>query len=326
MKALIICLLLPLAGCKAGGDKHEATAVAKAPAEFSVQRDAAGESVVTLSPDTQKRIELKVAALEAAQQRRELTAYGSVLDPSPLAALQGEIALDQTALETAQKVTQRAKALFEQDENVPRKTLEAAQSEERADEIKLRTAQRRLALEWGGAIAGLSEAERRELVDRIVAHQTALLRIELPMGETMAGAPESIQVFAAGRATGYPAAFISAAPQADPKTLGQGFLLRVDEADAALAPAAAVTARLRLAESPRTGVAIPDPAIVRSAGKTWVYVAGAENKFTRREVALDAPLESGWLATNGVAAGERVVVQAAQVLLSEEQKSEIQGD
>jgi hypothetical protein len=327
MRRLIFCLLLPLAGCRAGGDKDEATSgAAKAPAEFAVQRNAAGEAVVSLSPETQKRIELTVAALEPAERRPELTAYGSVLDASPLAALHGEIALDQTALEAAQKVTRRAQALFEQNENVARKTLEAAQADERADEIKLRTAERRLALEWGDAIARLSGTERRDLVDKIAAHQAALLRVELPMGEMMAGAPESIQVFVAGRAGGYRAAFISAAPQADPKTLGQGLLLRVDEADAALAPAAAVTARLRLAEPPRRGVAIPDPAIVRSAGKTWVYVAGAENKFTRREVALDGPLESGWLATNGVRAGERVVVQAAQLLLSEEEKSEIQGD
>ena len=112
--------------------------------------------------------------------------------------------MDQTALETAQKVTQRAKVLFEQDENVSRKTLEAAQSDERADEIRLRTAERSLTLAWGGAIAGLSGAERRDWVDKIAAHRVALLRVELPMGETMTGAPESIQVFAAGRGRAIP--------------------------------------------------------------------------------------------------------------------------
>jgi hypothetical protein len=327
MKRLILCLLLPLGGCRPGGDKADAPpAATNAPAEFSVQRDANGETVVTLSPETQERIELKVAALEPAQRRPELTAYGSVLDPSSLAALHGEIALEQSALEAAHKVTLRAQALFEQDENVARKTLEAAQSEERADEIKLRTAERRLALEWGGVIAGLPVGDRSDLTDKIAAHHTALLRVELPMGDTLAGPPESIQVFVAGRAAAYAAAFLSAAPQADPKTLGQGFLLRVDEPDAALAPGAAVTARLRLAEPPRNGVAIPDSAIVHWAGKTWVFLAGADDQFTRREVALDGPLDQGWFATNGVRAAERVVVQAAQLLLSEEQKSQIQGD
>jgi multidrug resistance efflux pump len=173
MKQVLICLLLALAGCKPGADKDDnAAAAKKPPAEFAVERDAAGETIVSLSPETQKRIDLKVAALEPAERQPELIAYGSVLDPASLAALHGEIALDQAALEAAQKVTQRAKALFEQDENVARKTLEAAQNDERAAEIKLRAAERSLALEWGGPIASLHEADRRDLVAQIAAHHT----------------------------------------------------------------------------------------------------------------------------------------------------------
>ena len=55
MKRLMICLLLPLAGCRPGGEKDSGTpAAAQAAAEFSVERDAAGETVVTLSPDTKR--------------------------------------------------------------------------------------------------------------------------------------------------------------------------------------------------------------------------------------------------------------------------------
>ncbi len=327
MKRFFICLLLALAGCKPGADKEAATVPEKKPpAEFEVQRDARGEAIVTLSPETQKRIDLKVAALGVAQRQPEWLAYGSVLDPASLAAMHGEIVLDEMMLQAAQKVAQRAKALFEQDENVPRKTWEAAENDQSAAEIKLRTAERSLALEWGQAIAGLRGTDRRDLVDRVSARHTALLQVELPMGQIMTGPPSSIRVSLAGRDRDYAATMMSPAPKADPKSLGQGFLLRIDDADAALAPGAAVQARLRLAGPAQKGALIPEAAIVRSADKTWVYLAEANDKFRRREVFLDAPMEQGWFATNGVAAADRVVVQAAQLLWSEEQKAEIQGN
>ncbi|MGA2747668.1 MAG: hypothetical protein ABSG59_02750 [Verrucomicrobiota bacterium] len=325
---LLTCsLAIVFAGCKGGGDKNdEAPAGKTEPAEYAVQRNPAGETVVTLSPETQQRIALKVAPLQAAQAQPELTAYGSVLDPSPLAALQGDIASAQAALDAADREARRAKALFEQDENVSRKTLETSENEERMAEIKLAAARRSLELDWGGVIAGLDAPARKDLVDQLAAHRSVLLRVDLPIGQTMAGPPQAAQVTLAGQTAAYGAAFVSFAPRADPKTLGQGFLLRIDGADAALAPGAAVSARLRVAGAPVTGVAIPDSALVRSRGRTWVYLAQPENKFIRREVTLESPLEQGWFTTNGPAAGERVVVQAAQWLLAEEQKADIQAD
>ncbi len=324
---LFICLLLPLAGCKGGGDKDDKAPLEKTgPPGYAVERNAAGEAVVSLTPETQERIGLKVASLEAAQQQPAWTAYGSVLDPSPLIVAQGEIASAQTALDAARKVTLRAQALFAQDGNVSRKTLDAAQSDERTDEIKLKTAQRGLELDWGSAIAGLDAAARQTLADQLAARQTVLLQVDLPIGETIAGQPATVRVTVAGRDHEYEAAFVSAATKADPKTLGQGFLLRIEQADAALAPGAAVAARLGIPGPTLSGVAVPDTAIVRWNGKTWIYLAGTDNKFTRREVRLDAPLEQGWFTTNGVAPGDRAVVQAAQLLLSEEQKAQIQTD
>ncbi|MGA2175712.1 MAG: hypothetical protein ABSH38_12095 [Verrucomicrobiota bacterium] len=323
-----ICLLLPLAGCKPGADKDDKAPPEqkKEPAAYAVERNAAGETLVCLTPETQERIGLKVATLEAARQQPAWTAFGSVLDPSPLIVLQGDIAAAQTALDAAHKVTQRAKALFAQDENVSRKTLDAAENEERAGQIKLQTAQRNLELDWGSAIAALDAAARQTLVDQLAARQTVLLQVDLPIGETIAGQPAAVRVTVVGRDHEYPAAFVSPASKADPKTQGQGFLLRIDHADAALAPGAAVAARLGIPGPAQSGVALPDSAIVRFNGKTWIYLAGTDNKFTRREVTLDSPLEQGWFTTNGCAPGDRAVVQAAQLLLSEEQKAQIQAD
>jgi hypothetical protein len=323
----ICCAAALIAGCKGGIDKDDKpVAEKKRPADYEVQHNSAGETVVMLSPGAQKRIELQAAPLEAAEFQPELTAYGTVLDPAPLLALQGDLAAARAALETSGRVAERAKALFAQDENVSRKTLEAAESDERADEIKLKTTQRSLELDWGSAIAGLDAAAQQALADQLAAHRTALLRVDLPIGDTIAETPSLARVTVDGRKGGYAAAIISPALRADPKSLGQGFMLRIDGADPALAPGAAVSARLRIPGRPINGVAIPEAAIVRFDGKTWVYVAGPDNTFTRRMVTADARLEQGWFSSNGPAAGERVVVQAAELLLSEEQKAALQTD
>jgi hypothetical protein len=49
----------------------------------------------------------------------------------------------------------------------------------------------------------------------------------------------------------------------------------------------------------------------------------AEDTFIRHEIALDRRLEAGWFVRTGAVANDRVVVQGAQALLSEEQKQQI---
>ncbi len=72
------------------------------------------------------------------------------------------------------------------------------------------------------------------------------------------------------------------------------------------------------------GVVIPRSAVVRFGGKAWAYVQTDEVRFSRREVALDQATEQGWFTTAGFTVGDRVVVAGAQLLLSEEFKSQIQ--
>ena len=67
----------------------------------------------------------------------------------------------------------------------------------------------------------------------------------------------------------------------------------------------------------------PRAAVVRSEGRAWVYVQLGEPRFRRQVVNLDAPTPGGWFAASGVGPGDRVVVDGAQTLLSEEFKSQI---
>ena len=63
---------------------------------------------------------------------------------------------------------------------------------------------------------------------------------------------------------------------------------------------------------------------MRSGGKTWVFQQLEPGRFSRREVAVDHTIDRGVLVSEGLKPGDRIVVEGAQLLLSEEQKPQIQ--
>jgi hypothetical protein len=119
---------------------------------------------------------------------------------------------------------------------------------------------------------------------------------------------------------------VGLAATADPAAQGQSFVFRLRATRLGLRPGLAVTARIAVPGPRRQGLVIPSTAVVRLAGKSYVYVQTTANEFVRKEVTLDQPTDDGYLSTRTVTAGDRVVVQGAQLLLSEEFKSQIAGD
>jgi hypothetical protein len=75
------------------------------------------------------------------------------------------------------------------------------------------------------------------------------------------------------------------------------------------------------------GVVIPDSAVVWLDGRAWAYVQKGRESFIRQEVVTSHPVVKGWFVTKKFQNGDRVVVQGAQLLLSEEFRAQIQiGD
>jgi hypothetical protein len=72
------------------------------------------------------------------------------------------------------------------------------------------------------------------------------------------------------------------------------------------------------------GVVIPDSAVVWLDGRAWAYVQKGRGSFIRQEVVTNHPVEKGWFVTKKFQNGDRVVVQGAQLLLSEEFRVQIQ--
>lgn len=113
---------------------------------------------------------------------------------------------------------------------------------------------------------------------------------------------------------------------AEPQLLGDAVHYAVDAAEARLRPGMAFTAYLPLPGERAKGVILPRNAILRLEGERWVWIQTGDAQFTRREVEHARPVDAGWFVTEGFKPGEKIVVAGAQLLLSEELKSKIQGE
>jgi hypothetical protein len=280
-----------------------------------------GEAKLTLDEETQRRIALKVQQVASSTMVPELQGFGRVLDPAPLAALVAEIAVAHALLAASQKEFDRLK-LLNQQKNASDKALQVAEVAARRDQIALESVRTRLLSSWGQAIAG--QPDLAAFVRSLASLESALVRIDLPAGEVLTSPPFSarIQVVSAGK-TSLSARLLGPAMSVDPQMQGQGFLFLLRTNSPQLVPGMAVAGYLPLRQEPLHGFTIPDSAVVRIGGHGWVYLQTGKETFTRRMISLEHPREDGWFVTDRLAAEDHVVIEGAQVLLSEEQKYQI---
>lgn len=292
-----------------------------------------GETIITLDAATQSRSGIEVAALKPAIHRQERRANAVVLPVQDLTTLRNnylmsvsEVEKAKAALDVSSEEYKRLKELYHDNQNASVKALQAAEGTWRSDETSLRLAQSTLTLserlvrqDWGNVVADWL-VSGSPAFDRILDQQDVLLQVSLPSG---AGAtPPATASVQAPDGRIQTARFISAFPRVDPRIQSPAYLY-ITPTRGGTTPG--MTLVLSLPEGPLIrGVVVPSRAVVWWQEKAWAYVESSPGRFTRREVAIDAPVSSGWFASSGFAPGDRVVISGSQQLLSEELRSQIQ--
>ncbi len=308
----------PNLACK----KKEEPAKANDKAQVSrVSRNTNNEPVLTLDLETQKRIGLVLQTLSQTNRAPGILAYGNVLDPSPLAVLVNELKAAEAAADISRKQAERAKKLFSEAENVSRKTVETAEAQLTSDELKFQSIHQRLELDWGTALVKLESSEREKLIGQLVAYETVLIRVDVAAGQNISANPTSARIEILGNEQTLSATVFSSTVTVNSNSQGQGFLLQASGKNSALRPGLFVKAYLTIPGSAEKETVIPSSAVVRFNGKTWIYLQSDADKFIRREVEI-----KNGVFTSLECSGEKVVATGAQILLSEELKSENKAD
>jgi hypothetical protein len=294
-----------------------------------------GQAVVTLDAQALARSAIQTAPLQALSHGEEVRASGVVLPVHDLidwrnnyVAAQARLEKARGSLDVSRREYERLKVLYEDNRNVSAKALESAEGALRSDQTEARAADEALPLmegslrqQWGPVVAGWAWRSSPEF-QRLLEQKERLVQITIPAG---AGAAEPAPPRVAVQALNTPrveALLVSLAPKvADPRIQGISYLYSAP-AEPWLVPGMTVIAFLPQGQ-PRPGVMIPDSAVVWWQGKAWSYIQVGPGRFARREVPTESPVVGGWFVSAGLARGNVVVVSGAQLLLSEELRSQL---
>lgn len=326
-------LLAGLAGWKGIGDVQgeEKKSSVKAPSHVMVQGDA---TVLVFDDETQKRMDIGITALVPSSRRAEATVLATVLPVQGLedvraAYVTAKARLDRSLamMDASHREYERIKTLHGDGRNVSDKVLDASQAAWRADEVEaaaardsLETQTRSASLQWGTLLVSMADSNAPLFRD-LSEQRQVLLQVATPMGDRTVSLPATIQIVSDDGAIRN-ATLISASPQADPRIQGTGYFYATP-ADG-LPTGVTLIAHVAVGDE-RLGNLVPADAVVWWQGKAWFYVQVAPDRFERRELTGAQSMDRGWFVP-GPQPGP-VVVQGAQLMLSEELRAQIQvGD
>ncbi|GAA5126254.1 hypothetical protein JIN84_15275 [Luteolibacter yonseiensis] len=272
-----------------------------------------------IDAEAQHLIGLETAEPAARSLPPEVAAYGTVLSPAPLIDLFRQIDAAKAALEISQQTSDRVEKLFASGELVARKDVEAAQAQLVRDRASMRTLEDRLVLEWGPRFSKLAATDRATLLGDLLEGRMAIARLSVARSETVTGIPLAANLHVFGREMKpIRCTSISPATTMDPAFLSQGFFGVMETPDTPLAIGLTLTGSLEIRGEPRSGIKIPQAAVVFYLGKAWVYQGGGDGTFKRVEIPTDEPVDDGWFLSNGVIPPHPVVTKGAQSILSKE--------
>jgi len=286
----------------------------------------------------QARADIKTVQLQRTTVVHESRATGRVIDIAPLVDLrsrffqvQGQRKSAAAALAYSRKSVKRLKSLHSMDSNISEKELQQAQLQRDRETIQLASLKREeasirnsLRQEWGPVLTGWALQDGRSPLDALLDLKQVLILVQ-PAGSEMPQAGGPVYINRVDERGGARAAkFVSAATRAGRNRRGETFYYR--------AAAAALRSGMNLyVWVPRptqhlSGYVLPRSAVVWFNGSPWYYVKQAANSFVKQPAENHVEVARGWLLNDADLSGKQVVVQGAQLLLSEEFRRQIPSE
>lgn len=300
----------------------------------------AGSTVITVSTATQAQSEIKTTALRANTHQASLSSYGNVIGIDNLTELRtrylaakAEAEILRTNLTHNKIEYNRQYELNLDDKNVSDKTVASALATIKADEAKVFAAESSakniadsMRQVWGEALTEQATNQNASaLLQNLITFKEVLIQITLPFDSAEPSKNSSITVspIAASSHT-VSAYFISRAPASNATIQGKTYFYHAATAD--LRAGMQVKILSSQSKGSVSGVAIPNSAVVWYAGKPWVYQKLAADQFSRLPINTDAEIENGWFYQGSLKTNDLIVTNGAQLLLSEEFKSQITNE
>jgi hypothetical protein len=314
--------VISLNGCQnAGSTASSAPAAsdaktAAAGADDKDTKDKEDDVSVAISAEDAGKLGVRTAPLQAAAWVPESTGYALVVSHDAIAQAVAELSSAQAAVRQSRATLERIGQLAGGAGALSAETRESAERQAGIDAAALTLAERRLT-SVVGEHPNWPQASSEAMLAELASGRTKLLHVIFPAGSTLPEKPASLRLARIG-ATGEERSWTARAPwpaPADPQVPGRSFFavlggsaLSEGEHVEAFAPIGAV----------EHGLLVPSAAIVQSLGQYWCYVEAAPGKYQRVAIDTSRPRADGYVVSDGLSANQKVVVQAAALLLARE--------
>ena len=290
-----------------GSDDHEKT-------EEAAKEESHEPGMVEMDEETQGRLGLEIKEIAAAAMTPRVAAWGRVLDPTALLTLDGELTQARIAVENSQLAAARAEELFKGGENVPKKTVEAAQAQFRLDSARLLALDRSWQREWAPLLK--DEKDLPGFMSALVAGKISLVRMEVASGDPMDAMPLAAELLISANAKPAKVTALAPAADVDPRSQAPAFVVRCEDS---LRPGQSISGWFETAAKAIPGVLLPRSSVIRHGPQAWVYLQEKDTEFRRVAVPTANPMAEGWfVADEAIKAGDKIVVTGAQAILSTE--------
>ncbi len=310
---------------KYGGGKD---VVAKASARIDSGVFGNGGRTLTVGIRTQQLSGISTQMLSAVKESRSIKAYGEVLDLRHLTALVTSYETAKAAsmksvfqLEISRNKYTRAKLLFKSTKYVSLEQLQdtkAAYNSDLADSESafgnLSGLKGQITEKWGERISNLV-ASGSSFVRRLMNNGISMMLVTVQEAGRSYNAPGTALVRGVNGNL-IKAKLISMSPISDPQIQGVSYLYEAPHTSGL--PAGTNVVAYLDGGKEMSGVSVPSSAVIWYNGTPWIFLRNGANRFERKEISLTIPTADGWFIEKGVKPGEKVVVDGAQLLLSQE--------
>jgi len=182
-----------------------------------------------------------------------------------------------------------------------------------------------------------ANVEAGQLIVRLVDFDRALVRLDFPLARAGAIPPDWIDIETPSPllepSARRRARLLGPAPNVEVGLQKASYLYEIVPAKPSPAPSWRPGLYVKAvlddpAEKPQPALAIPASALLLHLGQTWVYLPLESSRYERRKVEVrDRDGDTIYVSAEGWRSGEnRVVIKHAQVLLSEEFRSDVDND
>ncbi|MDD2833165.1 MAG: hypothetical protein PHD12_04050 [Methylotenera sp.] len=299
-----------------------------------------GATTINISAATQVQSGIYTTPLSASAHQANVSTYGNVLSIESLIELRSrylsasnEMEAIKASLMHNKNEWQRFKTLNLDDKNMSDKAVAAALANVKSDELRisgiesqLKSIEESLLQSWGKPLTVLAKQKNAgTLLQALISNQSVLIQTTLPFDIAEPKANSTIMVApTAAPSHTIKANYISPAPISNNTIQGKTYFYEASSAE--LRAGMQVNAITATTNKKSEGVIVPNNAIVWYAGKPWVYQKKENDLFIRLPISTDIEVEEGWFYQGTLQPDDEVVTSGAQLLLSEEFKSQITNE